>query len=72
MAAAAVAAAAVAAAAVAAAAVASLKVYLTTLLCKVFRFSNFFGGRGQGRGRDGTGRDRQTYGQTDFSPKILF
>ena len=46
-------------AAAAAAAVASLKVYLTTLLSKVFSFSDFFGGQG----RDVTDRhmDRQTF-----------
>ena len=51
-------------------AVASLKVYLTTLLSKVFSFSNFLGdvtGTGTGRRTDG-----RTYGQTDFSRKILF
>ena len=49
-------------------AVASLKVYLTTLLSKVFSFSDFLGGRD----RDGDRTDGRTYGQTDFSRKILF
>ena len=57
-----------AAAAVSAVAVASLKVYLTTLLIKVFSFSDFLGGRDG----DGDGTDGRTYGQTDFSRKILF
>ena len=35
-------------------AVASPKVYLTTLLSKVFSFNDFFGGLGLGWGRDGT------------------
>ena len=56
--------------AAAAVAVASLKVYLTTLLIKVFNFSDFLGGR-DGDG-DGDGTDGRTYGQTDFSRKILF
>ena len=59
--------------AAAAVAVASLKVYLTTLLIKLFSFIDFLGGRdGDGDGT-GTGRtDGRTYGQTDFSRKILF
>ena len=61
--------AATAVAAVAAVAVASLKVYLTTLLIKVFSFSDFLGGR-DGYG-DGMGQtDERIYGQTDFSRKI--
>ena len=49
-----------------------LKVYLTTLLIKVFSFSDFLGGRdGDGDGTDGR-TDGRTYGQTDFSRKILF
>ena len=51
--------------AAAAVAVASLKVYLTTLLIKVFSFSNFLGGRdGDGDGTDGQtdiSMDRQTF-----------
>ena len=52
----------------AAVAVTSLKVYLTTLLIKVFSFSDFLGGRD----RDVDRTDGWTYGQTDFSRKIIF
>ena len=62
------AAAAVAVAAAAAGAVASLKVYLTTLLSKVFSFSDFLGGRdgdgdvtGTGTGQTDGHMDRQTF-----------
>ena len=56
-------------AAAAAAAIASLKVYLTTLLSKVFSFSNFLGGRDG----DGDGTDGQTDIWTDrlFSENII-
>ena len=53
-----------AAAAAAAVAVASLKVYLTTLLIKVFSFSDFLGGRDgdvTGTGRTDGHMDRQTF-----------
>ena len=61
------AAAATAVAAAAAVAVASLKVYLTTLLIKVFSFSDFLGGRDG----DGDGTDGRTYGQTDVEVEIV-
>ena len=52
------------------------EVYLTTLFGKIFCFSHFFFGTGRDRrdGTDGTDRqtNKQTYGQTDFSRKILF
>ena len=55
-----------AAAAAVAVAVASLKVYLTTLLIKVFSFNDFLGGR------DGDGDGDGTDGRTDIWTDRLF